>query len=71
MEFKTGDIVKILSPEGTIIFRVLLHGCIHILEILAPVVTETETGWVEIETGWPVETETGWPLDWQKITTWR
>ncbi len=64
MEFKVGDIVKILSPEGTIIFEVLpyshqginIGSRINIIRIFPPVETRAETVW---------------PLDWQIIKVWR
>ncbi len=40
MEFKTGEIVKILSPDGAIIFKVLPYGRIEIIRLL----TVAETG---------------------------
>ncbi len=59
MEFKTGDIVKILSPEGIIIYKVLPYGCIELLSHLAH-----ELAYSIPETGRTT-------LDWQKITIWR
>ena len=59
MEFKTGDIVKILSPEGTIIYKVLPYGRIEIIKLLTH-----ELAYSIAETGRTT-------LDWQKITTWR